>query len=125
MAKILLVDDEPTIQKLVKADLVARGYEVVVASDGEEAMRQVRGEIPDLVILDLRIPKVSGWEVLDSIRADGSLDKTRVIVVTGAANEVEEERARSMGAVGCLGKPFSPRELAEQINLAIGPSAQE
>ena len=120
MPKILLVDDEPNIQKLLKASLAARGHQVVVASNGEEALELARLECPDLVLLDLKIPRLSGWDVLTGLKADEKLRKTAVIIMTGAANPSDEDKARSMGAVGCLAKPFTPDELMREVNLALG-----
>jgi DNA-binding response OmpR family regulator len=120
LPKILLVDDEPNIQKLLRASLAARGYQVLVASDGEEALELARLECPDLVLLDLKIPKISGWDVLTGLKANEKLHKTPVIIMTGAANPSDEDKARSMGAVGCLAKPFTPDELMHEINLVLG-----
>ena len=120
MPKILLVDDEPNIQKLLKASLAARGYDVLVASDGEEALEVAQLECPDLVLLDLKIPRLSGWDVLTALKANEKLHKTQVIIMTGAANPSDEDKARSMGAVGCLAKPFTPDELMCEINLVLG-----
>jgi DNA-binding response OmpR family regulator len=120
LPKILLVDDEPSIQKLLKASLAAVGYQVLVASNGEEALELARLECPDLVLLDLKIPRISGWDVLTGIKADEKLHQTAVIIMTGAANPSDEGKARSMGAVGCLAKPFTPNELMHEINLVLG-----
>jgi len=120
LSKILLVDDEPNIQKLLKASLAAVGHQVLVASNGEEALELARLECPDLVLLDLKIPRLSGWDVLTGLKADEKLCKTAVIIMTGAANPSDEDKARSMGAVGCLAKPFTPAELMHEINLVLG-----
>jgi len=119
VTNILLVDDEPIIQKLVKADLVARGYEVSVASDGEEALEMANQRCPDLILLDVMIPKMSGWDILTTLKADEKLHKAQVIVITGAVRPGDEDKAHNMGAVGCLAKPFTPRELLDHINLAL------
>jgi len=119
VTNILLVDDEPIIQKLVKADLVARGYEVSVASDGEEALEMANQRCPDLILLDVMIPKMSGWDILTTLKADEKLHKAQVIVITGAVRPGDEDKAHNMGAVGCLAKPLTPRELLDQINLAL------
>jgi DNA-binding response OmpR family regulator len=120
LSKILLVDDEPNIQRLLRASLAAMGYRVLVASNGEEALGLARLECPDLVLLDLKIPRISGWDVLASLKADEKLRQTAVIIMTGAANPSDEDTARSMGAVGCLAKPFTPDELTHEINLVLG-----
>ena len=119
MAKILLIDDESIIQKLLKADLAARGYDVSVASDGEEGLELAQLENPDLVLLDVKIPKVTGWDILAALKADEKFSTTQVIIMTGAPNPGDEDKARRMGAFGCLAKPFTPRELMDQIHLAM------
>jgi DNA-binding response OmpR family regulator len=120
LSKILLVDDEPNIRKLLSASLAAMGYQVLVASNGEEALELARLECPDLVLLDLKIPRLSGWDVLTGLKADEKLRKTPVIIMTGAANPSDEDKARRIGAVGCLAKPFTPDELMHEINLVLG-----
>ena len=120
MSKILLVDDEPNIRKLLSASLAAMGYQVLVASNGEEALELAGLECPDLVLLDLKIPRLSGWDVLTGLKADEKLHKTPVIIMTGAANPSDEDKARRIGAVGCLAKPFTPDELMHEINLVLG-----
>jgi DNA-binding response OmpR family regulator len=120
LPKILLVDDEPNIRKLLSASLAAMGYQVLVSSNGEEALELAGLECPDLVLLDLKIPRVSGWDVLTGLKADDKLHKTQVIIMTGAANPRDKDKARSMGAFSCLAKPFTPDELIHEINLALG-----
>jgi len=118
--KILLVDDEPNIQRLLKANLAAGGYQVLVASNGEEALELARLECPDLVLLDLKIPGISGWDVLAALKANERLHKTPAIILSGAARPDDEDKARSLEAVGYLAKPFTPDELMREIDLALG-----
>ncbi len=120
MPTILLIDDEPVIQKLVTADLVSRGYDVVVAKDGEQALASASQELPDLVLLDVKIPKICGWDILAAIKANQELRHTQVLIMTGAILPGDEEKARNMGALGCLAKPFTPRELLAEIKKALG-----
>ena len=120
MPKVLVVDDEENIQKLVQVNLTARGYQVLVASGGNEALKLAQLECPDLVILDLKIPGISGWNALTALKANQELQETPVIIMTGAACPGDEEKARSTGAISCLAKPFTIDELMCQVELAIG-----
>ncbi len=120
MPTILLVDDEPLIQKLVTADLVSKGYKVVATPDGEQALQMVKQEKPDLLLLDVKIPRISGWDILAAIKTDNEVCHTPVLIMTGALLPGDEEKAHGMGATGCLAKPFTPRELLARIKLALG-----
>ena len=120
MPKILVIDDELNLQKLVKVNLAARGYQVLVAADGEEGLKLAQLEYPDLILLDLMMPGMSGWDVLMALKTNRKLQKTPVIIMTASARKDEEDKARSMGAVGYLVKPFGVDELVRQVKLAIG-----
>ena len=120
LPKVLVVDDEENIQKLVQVNLIARGYQVLITSDGEDALKLAQLECPDLVLLDLKIPGMSGWNTLTALKANQKLQKTSVIIMTGAASPDDEAKACSMGAVGCLAKPFNIDELMRQVRLATG-----
>jgi len=120
LTKILVIEDEPTIQKLVKANLTASGYQVLVAGNGEEGLRVAQLERPDLILLDLMMPGMSGWDVLISLKANQELQKTPVIIMTASLGENKQDKARSLGAVGYLVKPFSVDELLHQVNQVLG-----
>ena len=113
--RILVVDDEPDITALVAYHLARAGYRVSTAADGTEALKLARTERPDLVILDLMLPGVSGYDVLAELRR---VDETRdvgVILLTARREEVDRIRGLTLGADDYLTKPFSPAELSLRV----------
>ncbi|HJL05994.1 MAG TPA: response regulator [Polyangiaceae bacterium LLY-WYZ-15_(1-7)] len=121
-ARVLVVDDDPMVQQLVASRLKEDGTTVLVAPDGVEALRLVREEHPDVVLLDIRLPKLDGWSVLSTVKADPALRHIPVVILS-----VEEERGRgfSLGAFEYLVKPVEPDRLAGVVGAAITPSAGE
>lgn len=111
---ILLVDDEPGILKILTIQLKHGGYEVLSTTSGAEAVEMVRDKRPDLVLLDVLMPGMSGLEVLDAIRA---FSQVPVIVFT--ANPRIAEIAGSMGVSDCIPKPFDPEKLTERIGVIL------
>ncbi len=120
MPKILVVEDEKNLQKLLKANLAARGYQVLVAPDGEKGLQLAQLEHPDLVLLDLVLPGISGWEVLMTLKVDQKLREIPVVIMTASTHRAEEVQAQRWGAISCLVKPFGADELMRQVKLAIG-----
>ena len=113
--RILVVDDEPDITALVAYHLARAGYRVSTAANGTEALKLARTERPDLIILDLMLPGVSGYDVLAELRR---LDETRdvgVILLTARREEVDRIRGLTLGADDYLTKPFSPAELSLRV----------
>jgi DNA-binding response OmpR family regulator len=104
--KVLIADDDPEILNLTRSLLRRRGFEVTEASDGDEAIRQVLENRPDLVILDVMMPGQSGWEVCRSIRETDSLKSTGVIMLTGVGPRMNEMTSPLYGADAYLDKPF-------------------
>ena len=112
MAKVLVVDDEPNIREVVSLYLRRDGHSVIPAADGEEALRLYRQSQPDLVVLDLMLPKVSGIEVCRRIQSDR---RVPVIMLTAKGEEEDRIIGLGMGADDYVVKPFSPRELAARV----------
>lgn len=110
--KILIVDDEPAIVEFMKGAFVSGGvdYEIETASDGYEALIKIGSFEPDLLILDIRMPKIDGYEVCRRLKKEGSLDKIRILAVT-AFGEVEMKNIVSAGADFCLAKPLKLEEV--------------
>ena len=104
--KVLIVDDDLEILNLTRSLMRRRGFDVIEASDGDEAMRQVLENRPDLVILDVMMPGQSGWEVCRSIRETESLKETGVIMLTGVGERMNEMTSPLYGADAHLDKPF-------------------
>lgn len=96
------------------------GYEVLYAGDGEEALAIAESAVPDLILLDVMIPKRDGYDVCQSIRAMPALAQTRIIMLTAKGLEVEMEKGLAMGADAYLTKPFSTRELVETVQSLLG-----
>lgn len=118
---ILVVDDEPTIRLLVSRGLAAQGYEVVEAADGQEALDRLDEVRPDLVILDVVMPNLGGWQVLAEIRRRG---ETPVIMLTYDQNESARIQGLDMGADDYLGKPFYVRELVARVRSVLRRSTR-
>lgn len=116
MAKILIVEDEAGLRQGLEINLRHEGYETVVAADGEEAIRLFQSENPDLVLLDLMLPKRSGFEVLDHIR---KIAKTPVILLTARGQETDKVRGLRGGADDYVTKPFGVQELFARIDAVI------
>lgn len=114
--KILIVDDEDDIRGLLRAYLEKEGYQVFEAVDGEQAVQTAWKEAPDLVVLDIMLPKMSGLEVLTKLRRDSDV---YVIMLTAKTEEVDKLVGLNMGADDYLTKPFSPRELVARVNAAF------
>ena len=118
--KILIVDDEPNIVISLEFLMRREGFEVAVARDGEEAMTSVRQEQPDLVLLDVMMPKLNGFEVCEQIRADPALAGVRIIMLSAKGREAEIEKGLSLGANGYVTKPFSTLDLVLQVRSLLG-----
>jgi DNA-binding response OmpR family regulator len=116
VAKILVVDDEPNIREVVELYLRRDGHTVVPAADGEEALRLYRQTGPDLVVLDLMLPKVSGLEVCRRIQAD---ERVPVVMLTARGEEEDRIVGLVIGADDYVVKPFSPRELAARVEAVL------
>lgn len=121
-ARILIVEDHPTMREAMRLVLEGEGFDIDEASDGAQALSAVREEPPDLVLLDMSIPGVSGPDVLAAVKSDPGTSEVRVIVVTATG---EEGRAAAMagGADHYFTKPFSPIALLQAVEEVLGPEA--
>ncbi|MBU4298699.1 response regulator [Patescibacteria group bacterium] len=119
--KILLVEDEDIMINLLQKKLTREGYEVSAAKDGEEGLRAMRETEPDIVLLDIIMPKMSGFEVLEEMNKDQNLKKIPVIVISNSGQPVELDRAQRLGAKDWLVKTqFDPKEVLEKVVAQIG-----
>ncbi|HBO48098.1 MULTISPECIES: response regulator YycF [Pediococcus] len=116
MQKILIVDDEKPISDIVKFNLTKEGYEVIKAYDGEEALEKVEDEQPDLILLDLMLPKIDGLEVARRVRAKHSIP---IIMVTAKDSELDKVVGLELGADDYVTKPFSNRELVARVKANL------
>jgi CheY-like chemotaxis protein len=113
LATVLICDDEPSLRELIRISLLDGPYEFVEADDGEESLELARRVRPDVVILDMMMPRLSGLEVLAALRQDEELADTRVIVLT--AQPATREQALEGGADVVMVKPFEPEEIAAAV----------
>ncbi|MGD0854504.1 MAG: response regulator transcription factor [Dehalococcoidia bacterium] len=114
--KILVVDDEPKVGDLIKAYLDKDGYEVLLSTDGKDALDKARNYKPDLILLDLNLPEVDGIEVFRNVR---TFSEVPVIMVTARDDEVDKIVGLQLGADDYVTKPFSPRELAARVGAVL------
>jgi two-component system phosphate regulon response regulator PhoB len=117
--RILVVDDEPDITALVAYHLAKAGYRVTTAASGAEALRAARNERPDVVILDLMLPGVSGYDVLSELRSRDETRDVGVILLTARREETDRIRGLTLGADDYLTKPFSPQELTLRVAAVL------
>jgi DNA-binding response OmpR family regulator len=117
--KILVVDDNPNIVKLLEHRLKANEYEVVTAHDGEDALDKVRQAKPDLMILDVVIPKIDGYRVLSILRADEQYKDIPVVMLSAHGQAKDVEKGMELGAVSYITKPFKPEMLLGVIKEAL------
>ncbi len=118
-AKILVVDDEAYIVELVKFNLEKEGYQVIVAHDGLEALAVVKEELPDLIILDIMIPRMDGLEVCRLLKQDQAYKTIPIIMLTAKGEEFDTILGLEMGADDYIKKPFSPREMLARVNARL------
>lgn len=116
MKNILLIEDTEEMRRLLQTNLCARGYDLVMAEDGEKGLSLANQKQPDLIILDVRLPSLSGWEVLVRLKNNNALKTIPVIIITASENLDDETRALKLGAVHYFTKPFSLRDLLDKIN---------
>jgi DNA-binding response OmpR family regulator len=120
--KVLIVDDNPDILALLRANLHMAGFETVEAMNGRIALRRIDDDRPDLVLLDLMMPVLDGWGVLESLQSRP--DRPPVIVVTAAESAANVERANRLGASGYVTKPFNVAGLLDQVRSVIRAGAE-
>ena len=119
MSNILLVEDDPDIRYLVSYKLVRAGFAVREVADGPAALEQARHTPPDLVILDVRMPRMSGLEVCRELRAAPGTARVPIIMLTARARTQDLEQAYAAGATDYVVKPFSPRELLNRVETML------
>jgi len=121
--KILVVDDEIYIVHILDFSLGMEGYEVLTALDGEQALEKARAEHPDLIVLDIMMPKLDGYETCTMLKAEASTKDIPVILLSAKGRNVHQQIGYEVGADDYITKPFSPRKLVERINAILGQSS--
>jgi two-component system, OmpR family, response regulator MtrA len=122
-ARIVVADDEADIRRLIVFTLRRRGYEIIEASTGDSALAQVRDSMPDLVVLDVMMPGLTGLEISRLLAADAATASIPILMLSAMGQAAEIEAGLSSGAHSYLVKPFAPRELADRVAemLAVRP----
>jgi DNA-binding response OmpR family regulator len=118
--KVLIVDDEPNIVISVEFLMRREGFEVLVARDGEEGLARIQADRPDLVVLDVMMPKLDGFEVCKAVRADPTLAGVRILMLTAKGRTAEISKGLSLGADDYIPKPFATRELVAKVKELLG-----
>lgn len=116
---ILLVDDEPNILLSLEFLMKRAGYEVRTAADGEAALQAVADSPPDLILLDVNMPKRNGFEVCQTIRANPAWKNVRIIMLTAKGRDVEREKGLSLGADGYITKPFATQDVVDTVHSIL------
>lgn len=118
--RILVVDDEPFICRSLTFVLRKDDFEVFEARNGEEALAAIRTHRPDLVFLDVMMPKMNGFQVTQEVRADSSLDGVKIILLTAKGQECDREVGKTAGANDYMTKPFSPTRILDRVREIFG-----
>jgi DNA-binding response OmpR family regulator len=118
--RVLVVDDEPNIVLSLEFLMRRAGFEVEVARDGAEALTALAGRPPDLLLLDVMMPELDGFEVCERIRRQPAWQDTKIVMLTARGRDVERQRGLALGADAYVTKPFSTRELVAQVKAMLG-----
>ena len=121
--KILVVDDEPNIVLSLEFLMKQAGFQVRTASDGEAGLAAIAAEAPDLVLLDVMMPRKNGYEVCQAIRANPAWKNIRIIMLTAKGREVEREKGMALGADDYITKPFSTQEVVVRVRELLAEAS--
>ncbi len=113
--KILIIEDEQPIINLLKIRLEASNYEIIFATDGQKGLNMAREEAPDLIILDIMLPSLNGYQILRMLKFDGRYKEIPIIVLTAKGVEEDKKLGQALGADAYIPKPFEPETLLEKI----------
>jgi two-component system alkaline phosphatase synthesis response regulator PhoP len=122
--KILVVDDEIYIVHILDFSLGIEGYEVMTALDGEQALAKVAQDKPDLIVLDIMMPKLDGYETCKALKSNPETKDIPVILLSAKGRNVDQKVGFEVGADDYITKPFSPRKLVERINAILGQTSR-
>ena len=121
---ILVVDDEPNIVLSLEFLMKKAGFDVRTAADGEEAMQAIRTEPPALILLDINIPKMNGYEICESVRGSKEWRDIRIVMITAKGRDIEREKGLAMGADDYITKPFATQEVVDKVREILGEDAE-
>ena len=119
MKRVLLIEDDRDIVELVRYNLEREGFQVAAATDGASGLAQIRKTPPDILLLDLMLPKLSGLDICKEIRRDTSLNRLPILMLTARGEEADRVVGLEMGADDYVTKPFSPRELGARVKALL------
>jgi DNA-binding response OmpR family regulator len=125
MARVLVIDDDPDVLLLCRVNLAHAGHEVLMALDAERGLEIVRTEQPDVIVLDLMLPRRDGFDVMEELTADGTMREVPVLLLTARAGWEDRVRGLQAGATEYLTKPFAPAALTDALLRAHTMSAEE
>jgi DNA-binding response OmpR family regulator len=117
--RVLVVEDEPDVAELIRYHLAKDGYAVLVAPTGAEVLRRARDAQPDVILLDVMLPRLDGWDVCRRLKAEADTRAIPVIIVTGRVDEADRIHGFDLGAEDYVTKPFSPRELVARVRAVL------
>ncbi len=120
MKRVFVVDDEPDVVELLQTILEADGMEVRVATEGSVALEQILSDPPDIVVLDLMMPDVDGFELLKLLRLDPAVAQIPVLILSARTGQQDQIESLQLGANAYICKPFSPRKLVRQVRWLLG-----
>ncbi len=124
--RILLIEDDPDIQKMVQLSLKFQGgHQVFTASDGREGIAKAAAELPDLILLDVMMPEMDGYEACRMLKSQPSTSHIPIVFLSARAQQSEIQRGRELGAIGYLVKPFDPMTLASQLDSLYQQGTQQ
>ena len=118
--KVLVADDEPNIVISLEFLMKREGYEVTIARDGQETLEAIERERPDLVLLDVMMPRKSGFEVCQAVRSSETLQGTRILLLTAKGRDTDVAKGMALGADAYMTKPFSTGELVQKVAQLLG-----
>ncbi len=115
MARVMAVDDDPVIRGLLEVNLEMEGHEVITAVDGQDALDKVRADPPDLILLDVMMPNVNGWQVAEALKGDPATRGIPVVFLSARAMEADVRKGHELGVEQYVTKPFDPIDLMDLV----------
>ena len=125
MSRVLVIDDETVVGTILRYAFEVEGHETVVAGDALSGIEMAHSEHPDIIVLDLMMPDVTGYDVLEILRDDEQTKELPIVVLTAVTMQRERDRCMSKGADAVMIKPFDPREVARAVGALLPPAAVE
>jgi len=119
VARVMAVDDDHVIRGLLEVNLEMEGHEVVMAVDGQDALAKVRSDPPDLILLDVMMPNVNGWQVAEELKSDEATRDIPIIFLSARAMDADVRKGTSLGVESYVTKPFDPIDLMELIDRLL------